>query len=70
MNELKEIEKIIEIMNKIQKNLDFGNSHFELLKSGNIKLINKKYKTIYYSKKQFIKMYELAKTHNFYGVEI
>lgn len=50
MNELKEIEKIIEIMNKIQKNLDFGNSHFELLKSGNIKLINKKYKTIYYSK--------------------
>lgn len=58
----------LEIMNKIQKELN-GNSFYET-KKGNYKIKDIFGETNYFSKKQFDKLYEKAKSHNFYGVSI
>ncbi len=58
----------LEIMNKIQKNL--GGNTFEVTKKGNFKIKDIFGQVHYYNNKKFNKMFELAKNHNFYGVDI
>ena len=61
------MDKLI-IMNKIQKNL--GSNPFELTKKGNFKIKDIFGQVHYYDEKKFNKMFELAKNHNFYGINI
>lgn len=67
---MEELKRKIEIMNKVQIDLDLRQSYFELTKKGNIKLIHNKYKTVYFTQKQFFKLFDETKSHNFYGVEV
>lgn len=65
-----ELEKKVEIMNQVRKELDFEKSHYEITKKGNVKLVRNEFKTVYYTRYKFLKIFEFAKKHNFYGVNV